>query len=419
MAERGATHHLVATLDDIAWLTNLRGQDTWPIPLFTAFLLIGRERATLFTAPQRLTLALKAALSQDGIEVAPYDEALRTLAALPTEACLWVDGTRVGGAALAALPASVTVVDQPNPSTLHKACKSPAELDHLREALAEDCAAMAEVYAWFDGACTSGTVTELDVMHRLAEARARRPNFVSVANDPVVGFNANSLQYHRSPSPGDNARIRGEGVLLVDSGGQYLGGTTDVTRVLPVGPASDALRRDHTRVLKAVIALTELRFPRGTLSPMIDAIARAPLWAAGIDFLHATGHGVGYHLCVHEGPQSIARRQPHPSMAFEPGMVCTVEPSVERAGSYHLHIENMIAAVRWDDPEGGRYGEFLRFETLSMLPIDTRLVDPRLLRPDELVWLDRYHAEVRTRLRPLVDEPTWRWLDERTRPLAG
>jgi Xaa-Pro aminopeptidase len=212
-----------------------------------------------------------------------------------------------------------------------------------------------------------------------------------------------------------HAVIEGNGLLLIDSGGQYVGGTTDITRVVPVGTPSDAQKRDFTVVLKGVIALSGTRFPRGIKSPLLDAIARAPIWASGVEYSHGTGHGVGYFLNVHEGPQVISYYAPPDAhTAMEPGMITSIEPGIYRPGEWGIRIENLVLNV-----EAGQtaFGEFLRFETLTLCPIDTRCIERSLLTPAEIAWLDAYHETVRTRLEPHVDGEAKAWLIERTQPI--
>jgi Xaa-Pro aminopeptidase len=223
---------------------------------------------------------------------------------------------------------------------------------------------------------------------------------------------------HYRATPASHARIEGDGLLLIDSGAQYLGGTTDITRVWPIGTPGAEMKRDYTLVLKGTLALSRARFPRGTLAPMLDAIARAPLWAESLDYGHGTGHGVGYFLNVHEGPQSISKAQPDATMAMEPGMITSVEPGLYRPGRWGIRIENLVLAVpAAGAADGSEFGEFLEFETLSLCPIDTRSIDRTLLRDDEMAWLNAYHATVRARLEPLVDGAALTWLIERTAPL--
>jgi Xaa-Pro aminopeptidase len=415
MALRGATHHFVSTVDDIAWITNLRGSDVEYNPVFLAHLLIDAAHATLFVAEGKIDTALRTALQTDGISLAPYAQAGVALAALPPDAVLLVDPKRVTLGLRQNVAVGVKVVEAINPSTLLKSRKSAAEAAHVREAMIEDGVAMCEFYAWFEAALARGErVTELTVDERLSAARGRRPGFMGLSFSTIAGFNANGAMPHYRATSASHAVIEGDGLLLVDSGAQYLGGTTDVTRVWQIGTASAAQKRDFTLVLKGTMALSRTRFPRGTLSPMLDSIARAPLWAEGIEFGHGTGHGVGYFLNVHEGPQSISKAIPDATMAMEPGMITSIEPGVYREGQWGVRIENLVLNVSASTPEDGRFGEMLEFETLTLCPIDTRCLDRALLRADELEWLNRYHAMVRERLAPKLSGEAQSWLNQRT-----
>jgi Xaa-Pro aminopeptidase len=305
------------------------------------------------------------------------------------------------------------VVEAINPSTLLKSRKTPAEAAFVREAMVEDGAAMCEFYAWFEAALGRERISELDIDERLSAARARRAGFVSLSFSTIAGFNANGAMPHYRATAASHALIEGNGLLLIDSGAQYLGGTTDITRVWPVGTVSAAMKRDYTLVLKGTMALSRTRFPRGTLSPMLDAIARAPLWAEGLDFGHGTGHGVGYFMNVHEGPQSISRALPDPNMAMQPGMITSIEPGVYRAGQWGVRIENLVLNVPAETAEGSTFADMLEFETLTLCPIDTRCIEPALLRADEIDWLNAYHAMVLERLAPRVEGAALAWLEKR------
>ena len=234
----------------------------------------------------------------------------------------------------------------------------------------------------------------------------------------IAGFNANGAMPHYRATPDSFAQLDTDGLLLIDSGGQYLGGTTDITRVWPIGTVSAAQQRDYTLVLKGMINLSRAVFPRGTLSPMLDALARAPLWQHGLDYGHGTGHGVGYFMNVHEGPQSISKAVPDAHMAMEPGMITSNEPGLYRPGQWGVRIENLVLNVPQATPENGQFGDMLAFETLTLCPIDTRCLAMNLLRSDELDWLNAYHATVRARLAPLVDGEALAWLLERTETVA-
>lgn len=420
MATVDASHHLVSTVDDVAWLLNLRGSDVECNPVFIAHLLLEPQGGRLFIGNGKVPADVAARLAADGIRLAPYAEAAPSLAALPAEARLLIDPRRVTLGLREAVPAGVAVVEQINPSTLLKSRKTAAEAVFIRDAMAEDGAAMCEFYAEFEASLARGERwSELDIDTRLSAARKKRPGFVGLSFSTIAGWMANGALPHYRATPESFAQIEGNGLLLIDSGGQYLGGTTDITRVWPIGTVSAAQKRDYTLVLKGTLALSRTRFPRGTLSPMLDAIARAPLWAHGIDYGHGTGHGVGYFLNVHEGPQSISKAIAEPSMAMEPGMITSIEPGLYRPGLWGVRIENLVLNVAVDTPERGAFGEMLEFETLTLCPIDTRCIDTSLLAADEIAWLNSYHATVRERLLPLVSGAARDWLLTRTEPLSA
>ncbi|MCE4539201.1 aminopeptidase P family protein [Pelomonas sp. P7] len=418
MASIGASHHLVSTVDDVAWLLNLRGSDVECNPVFIAHLLLDAQGGRLFVAEGKVPADVAARLAADGIQLAPYGEARAALGALPAGAKLLVDPRRVTLGLREAVPAGVEVVEQINPSTLLKSRKTPEEARFIREAMAQDGAAMCEFYAEFEASLARGERwSELDIDTRLSAQRRKRPGFVGLSFATIAGWMANGALPHYRATPESFAWIEGDGLLLIDSGGQYLGGTTDITRVWPIGEVSDRQRRDYTLVLKGTLALSRTRFPRGTPSPMLDSIARAPLWAHGLDYGHGTGHGVGYFLNVHEGPQSISKAVAEPAMAMEPGMVTSIEPGLYRPGLWGVRIENLVMNVAVETPEHNAFGEMLEFETLTLCPIDTRCIDASLLGADEIAWLDSYHATVRERLLPLVDGAARDWLLRRTEPL--
>jgi Xaa-Pro aminopeptidase len=413
----GATHHFVSTVDDIAWLFNLRGSDVSFNPVFLAHALLDAHGVTLFVGEGKVDAALQKVLAADGVRIAPYADARKALAALPAGATLLIDPRRVTLGLRQSVPGQVGVIETINPSTLFKSRKSAAEAQHIREAMAQDGAAMCEFYAWFEQALGKERITELTIDEKLSAARAKRPGFVGLSFNTIAGYNANGAMPHYHATKESHAVIEGDGLLLIDSGGQYLGGTTDITRVWPIGTINDAHRRDYTLVLKGTIALSRTRFPRGTLSPMLDAIARAPLWEHGLDYGHGTGHGVGYFLNVHEGPQSISKTIPEATMAMEPGMITSIEPGLYRPGQWGIRIENLVMNAPASTAEGDTFGEFLEFETLTICPIDTRCIDRSLMRPDEIDWLNRYHAVVRERLAPLVSGDALAWLHKRTQAI--
>ncbi len=415
MREQGAQWHFISTLDDLAWLFNLRGADVSYNPVFVAHALLGLERATLFVADHKVPPALLAALARDGVDVRPYAHAAAALAELPEDATLLIDPRRVTYGLLRAALQRVRIVETVNPSIFAKSRKTPSEIEHVRATMEQDGAALAEFFAWFESALGHEPITELTIGERLTAARALRPGYVSPSFATIAGFNANGAMPHYQASTAAHAVIEGDGLLLIDSGGQYWGGTTDITRVTPVGAISEAHRMDFTLVLKAMMALSRTRFPRGIRSPMLDAIARAPLWAAGLDYGHGTGHGVGYFLNVHEGPQVISHYAPaEPYTAMEEGMITSIEPGIYRPGKWGVRIENLVLNRAETQTE---FGDFLAFETLTLCPIDTRCVLPALLDDGERAWLNAYHASVRERVGRHLSGAAKAWLESRTQAI--
>jgi Xaa-Pro aminopeptidase len=429
MQARGATHHWIATLDDLAWAFNLRGADVDYNPVFLGHALIGPRDVQLFVAEGKIDEPLRQRLALDGVNVRAYDDALPALRGLPTDSTLLIDPKRVTWGLREAVPQGVRVIEAINPSTLAKSRKTEAEARFVREAMERDGAAMCAFYAWLEQALGREHVSEVTIDEKLTAERAKQPGYVSLSFPTIAGFNANGALPHYRATAESHAVIStpqglaAQGLLLIDSGAQYLGGTTDITRVWPIGTPSAEQKRDYTLVLQGTLALSRTRFPRGTLSPMLDAIARAPLWAHGMDFGHGTGHGVGYFLNVHEGPQSISKALPDPNMAMQPGMITSIEPALYRPKQWGIRIENLVLNVpRTPDvpdaaPGAPEHGEYLAFETLTLCPIDTRCIDLTLLRPDEAQWLNGYHADVRRRLSPLLSGDALAWLEARTQPI--
>ena len=415
MQEKGAQWHFISTLDDLAWLLNLRGADVNYNPVFVAHALIGMERASLFVVDGKVPAELAESLARDGIRVEAYAKAADALAALPNGQTLLIDPRRITYGLLQSVPASVAIVEAVNPSTFFKSRKTEAEAEHVRATMEQDGAALAEFFAWFEGALGREKITELTIDEKLTAARARRPGFVTLSFATIAGFNANGAMPHYRATPASHSTIEGNGLLLIDSGGQYLSGTTDITRVVPIGTINDEHRRDFTTVLKGMMALSRAKFPRGIRSPMLDSIARAPIWEAGADYGHGTGHGVGYFLNVHEGPQVISHYAPAEAWtAMEEGMITSIEPGIYRPGKWGIRIENLVLNRAAGKTE---FGDFLEFETLTLCPIDTRCVALNLLNDDERAWLNAYQEMVRTRVSPHVSGDAKAWLETRTQPV--
>jgi Xaa-Pro aminopeptidase len=418
MRKLGATHHLVSSLDDIAWLTNLRGSDVACNPVFLAHLLVQAEgHATLFVDRGKLTDTLVSALGADQIRIADYATVTDALSELGAQDKLLLDGHRVVVAVACAIPNAASLVEAANPSTLLKARKTEAELEHIRDTMRRDGAALVRAFRRLEERVTVGmTQTELDVDALLHEARSAQPNFVGESFSTIAGYQANGALPHYRATPEAHSTLKAQGLLLIDSGGQYLGGTTDVTRVLALGETTAEQRRDATLVLKGLIALSRARFPKGASGPQLDALARAPLWASGMDFSHGTGHGVGYFLNVHEGPHGIRPPASGATLVpLDPGMITSIEPGLYKPGRHGIRHENLAVVVEADKTE---FGEFYAFETLTLCPFDRRTLEPGLLNPEERAWLDDYHATVRAALSPLLEDADLAWLERHCAPLA-
>jgi len=415
MHAHGAQWHFISTLDDLAWLFNLRGGDVSYNPVFVAHALIGLDHATIFVADGKVPEALKASLARDNVRIAAYASVQHALASLPAGETLLVDPRRITHGLLERVPTAVPIVEAMNPSTFAKSRKTAAEAEHIRATMEQDGAALAEFFAWFEDALGRERITELTIDERLTAARARRPGFVTLSFGTIAGFNANGAMPHYRATDASHSVIEGNGLLLIDSGGQYLSGTTDITRVVPVGEITAEHKRDFTVVLKGTMALSRAHFPRGIRSPMLDSIARAPIWEAGADYGHGTGHGVGYFLNVHEGPQVISHYAPaEPWTAMEEGMITSIEPGIYRPGKWGIRIENLVMNQSAGKTE---FGDFLSFETLTLCPVDTRCIDLSLLREDERAWLNAYHETVRRRVSPHVEGKALAWLEKRTQAI--
>ncbi|CAH2811140.1 MAG: Xaa-Pro aminopeptidase (EC [uncultured Caballeronia sp.] len=415
MREKGTQWHFISTLDDLAWLFNLRGADVTYNPVFVAHTLIGLDDAALFVGDGKISADLKASLLKENVRVEPYSAVANALATLPAGSTLLIDPRRITFGSLEKVPAEVKIVEAVNPSTFAKSRKTAADAAHIRTTMEQDGAALAEFFAWFEDALGRETITELTIDEKLTAARVRRPGFVTLSFATIAGFNANGAMPHYRATETSHSVIEGNGLLLIDSGGQYLSGTTDITRVVPIGTITAEHKRDFTIVLKGTIALSRAHFPRGIRSPMLDAIARAPIWEAGADYGHGTGHGVGYFLNVHEGPQVISHYAPaEPYTAMEDGMITSIEPGLYRSRKWGIRIENLVM----NEPAGKtEFGDFLKFETLTLCPIDTRCIDLTLLRDDERAWLNDYHATVLERVSPHVSGAAKTWLEKRTQAI--
>lgn len=413
MKKVGATYHLLSSLEDIAWVTNLRGGDIAYNPIFLAYMLIGEKQSTLFVDQSKISVEIKRELEKDSVILKDYETLFGELCALREERLL-VDPSKTTVAVLESLNNSVDVVYAINPSVHLKARKNPQEIAHIRNAMKQDGAALCHFFAWLEEQKKSGArLSELDIAKKLTETRAKQPYYHGDSFNTIAGFNANGAQPHYSATQESFAYLEGNGFLLLDSGAHYLNGTTDITRVVPFGEVSDEQKRDYTLVLKACIAMNNAVFPRGIPMPMLDSITRVPLWKEGLDYVHGTGHGVGYFLNVHEGPQVLSYYvSPEEKTRSYEGMIISIEPGIYKKGQWGVRLENLVAL----QPHSK---DFLCFETLTLCPYEISCIVVELLTQEEKEWVNAYHQKVLEALSPLLQDDTkaLQWLLERTRPL--
>ena len=409
---------VITTPESIAWLLNVRGADVPHTPLPLSFALLSADGTVeLFCDPRKLVPGLAAHLG-NGVAVRPREQLPAALDALGKEKKrVAADASCVASFVFDRLErAGAAVVRRADPCALPKACKNEVELAGMRRAHVRDGAALTRFLAWIKAAAPTGNISELAAAERLHELRREGEHFRDLSFDTIAGSGPNGAIVHYRVSEATNRRLAAGELFLVDSGAQYLDGTTDVTRTLAIGAPTAEMRERFTRVLKGHIALAEARFPLGTSGSQLDTLARLALWQAGLDYDHGTGHGVGSYLGVHEGPQRISKI-PN-TVALKPGMIVSNEPGYYKRGAYGIRIENLVAVVPWTE-NGGAEREMLAFETLTLAPIDRDLVAPALMSEGEIAWLDAYHARVRTTLAPLLERDSARWLEDATRPLAA
>ena len=407
---------VVTAPDSIAWLLNIRGADVANTPLPLAFAMLhDSSEVDLFIDPRKLSPRTRQHLG-NWVRVRAPDSLEAALRDLGREGkAVRIEPAGAPARLFAVLDeAGGTIVRREDPCAAPKARKNAVELDGIRAAHIRDGAALTRFLSWLDAEASGGGVDELIAAAKLAAFRAANAHFQGLSFDTISGAGPNGAIVHYHATPATNRRLEPDSLYLVDSGGQYLDGTTDVTRTVALGTPTVEHRDRFTRVLKGHIAIATARFPEGTSGSQLDTLARLHLWRAGIDYDHGTGHGVGSYLCVHEGPQRISKLPNR--VPLEPGMVVSNEPGYYKPGAYGIRIENLVAVVEVGTPDGGEK-PMLGFETLTKAPIDRALVEPALMTAEEIAWLDSYHADVRETLTPLLDPQTAAWLATATPPL--
>lgn len=405
--KNGAESLLVASLDTIAWIFNIRGNDVKCNPVAVSYAYISKEETVLFINPKKLTSEISDYLKAEGVTIAEYDKVFDYVSKLKTPICL--DANKVTFKLYNTIPDGCRIIDIPSPADLMKSIKNDTEVQGIRNAMERDGVALVHFFMWLEKAVPGGNVTEIMIPEKLVEYRSQQKNFVGESFDTISGYGPNGAIVHYHVSNESSLPVKPEGLLLVDSGAQYFDGTTDITRTLAVGPLTDQMKKDYTMVLKGHINLATAIYPQGTRGSQLDILARKALWDEGLNYLHGTGHGIGHFLNVHEGPQNI-RMNENPT-TLQPGMVTSNEPGLYRAGQYGIRIENLIRTKHEMTTE---FGDFYSFETLTLCPIDTTPIVKEMLTEKEIIWLNEYHKFVYDRLSPLLTEDEKQWLKEKT-----
>lgn len=408
LAGVGAGVHVVSMLDELAWLYNLRGSDVPYNPVFTAFAVIGKNESILFVDPEKIDSELKSKLEADGVTLKDYTTFYSYLAEIKGKT-IFIDPSTLNFAAYSALAGKNEIVEGTSLVAIQKAIKNETELKGFRNAMKKDGVALVECLHWLKQTIGKTTITDYEFGNKLAEFRAKQKDFKGESFPPIVGYKSRGALVHLHIGTDDALPLEADGAVLFDSGGQYIDGTTDITRTVALGPVSDQFKTDFTLTLKGMIGLTQAKFPYGVKGCHLDILARQALWENGMNYGHGTGHGVGHFLNVHEGPMAI-RLEYNENLMLH-GQVLSNEPAFYREGQYGLRTENMMVCVERETTE---FGRFLGFDTLTLCPIDTTLIKVDLLTDKERKWLNDYHQWVNDQLKPLLNDKYHKFLDELT-----
>ena len=410
---KGATSIILSALDEIAWTLNLRGDDVHCNPLFISYLFLSENKNTLYILEEKITEEVRSYLKEHEVEIEDYKNFSKNLKAFSGKDEEVLQISPQANEALFTLASQHTnVTIAPSPVALMKAHKNPTEIAGFRKAMERDGVAMVKFLRWLKDAVKTGEETELSVDEKLYELRAEQANFKGISFDTIAGYKEHAAIVHYEATPETSIPLKPEGMLLLDSGAQYLDGTTDITRTIVLGPLTEEEKKDYTLVLKGHLQLQNAQFPAGTCGTQLDVLARIAMWKAGINYLHGTGHGVGQFLSVHEGPHQV--RMNHMPTLLEPGMTLTDEPGIYKAGRHGIRIENTLVIVPAQESE---FGTFYKFEPLTLCPIDKEAILIDMLNDEELNWFNEYHQMAYNRLKPFLNEQEQAWLEEATSPL--
>ena len=417
MEELGADVFVIPALDEVAWLLDLRGNDVLFTPVFLSYLLLGRDQATLCVQKEAVSAEIEAQLKADGVSLAPYDDIYRLVAALPTATRVLLDGERANYRITQSVPDGAETLDRPSPIQLMKAMKTPAEQENERLAHIKDGVAVTRFLYWLKHAVGKEPITELSAAKKLESLRAEGEHYLEQSFDPILAYGAHGAIVHYEPTEETDISLEPHGLCLADTGAQYLEGTTDITRTVALGPLTDEEKRIYTLVLRGHLQLGAAKFLYGCTGENLDMLARTPLWENGLDYNHGTGHGVGFVLGVHEGPErvhwDVNRQKRH--CVIEEGMIFSNEPGIYLAGKFGVRIENLVV-VR--EAERTEFGRFLKLEPLTLVPYDRDAIDLAMLSSRDVELLNDYHAKVCAAILPYLQGDELNWLKEVTAPVA-
>ena len=413
IAQNGASAIILSALDEIAWTLNLRGSDVHCNPVFISYLLISKEGHTLYILEEKITDEVRAYLDKHQVGIKTYSQLAEDLFAFKSNREGVLQISPLANEALYDLSSQYAdTIIAPSPVALMKAVKNDTEQAGFRKAMERDGVALVKFLRWLEGAVPAGNESEVSIDKKLYDFRAQQEDFKGISFDTIAGYKEHAAIVHYEATPETDIPLKPEGLLLLDSGAQYLDGTTDITRTIALGPLTEEEKTDYTLVLKGHLQLQNAHFPAGTCGTQLDALARCAMWKCGINYMHGTGHGIGHFLCVHEGPHQI--RMNHMPTLLEPGMIVTDEPGIYKAGRHGIRIENTLLIVPAQETE---FGKFYKFEPLTLCPIDKKAIAIEIMTDEELVWLNEYHQMVYDRLCPFLSEEENAWLKEATSPL--
>ncbi|MDD4246548.1 MAG: aminopeptidase family protein P, partial [Dysgonamonadaceae bacterium] len=401
---------LMVTLDTIAWTFNIRGNDVDFNPVAVAYAYLSEKETLLFIDPDKLTQEVSDNLKHQGVTLAAYDKVFDYVKNLPADTTILITGSKINYKLLQTIPSGCTIVDVPSPADLMKSKKNETELKGFRNAMLKDGIALVKFYMWMEKAVPAGEVTEVTIEDKLREFRSQQPLYFGESFNTIAGYEGNGAIVHYHATPENHSKVEPRGLMLIDSGAQFMDGTTDITRTLAVGEVTDQMKKDYTNVLKGHIQIATAIYPQGTRGSQLDVLARKALWDNCLHYSHGTGHGIGHFLNVHEGPQNI-RLEENP-VTLQPGMVTSNEPGLYRADEYGIRIENLIVTQEYNKNE---FGTFYNFETITLCPIDTTPIDKELMTQKEIDWLNEYHTMVYDKLESHLESDEKAWLKEKTK----